>query len=86
MDATQNLKLSLGLATQIRTSNKQKDIGQALCTVVKNISGNIFLAELPDGSERTFRYLGNAGLAIGSQISITSTDLAVISYGDTPAR
>lgn len=86
MSATQNLAITLGLATQIRTSNKSKATGQELCTVARNISGNIFLAIAPDGSERTFRYLGNSGLAIGSQISITSPDLAVISYGDTKAR
>lgn len=86
MSLIQNIQASLQSATLSRTANPPKSTGQELCTVIENVSGNIFRAEATDGSERLFRYIGNAGLAIGSQISITSPDLAIIAYGDTRAR
>ena len=48
-------------------------------------TGN-YTAIAPDGSIHYFRYIGNASLAIGEQISVTTPDKAAFGYGDTKAR
>ena len=66
---------------------KPQDNSTVVCEVTGwDINVGAFTGKAPDGSIRYFRFIGNASLAIGEQVSITTPDKAVIGYGDTKAR
>jgi hypothetical protein len=66
---------------------KPIDNSTALCTVDSyDIKTGNYKGIAADGSVKYFRYIGNASLAIGSQISVITPSGALIGWGDTKAR
>ena len=89
MDAISLIKSSLSQNATNRTKAiKPVDNSAPILCAVTGFDANAghYTAIAPDGSIRYFRYIGNASLAIGEQVSITTPDKAAIGYGDTKAR
>ena len=51
-----------------------------------DINTGAFKGKAPDGSARYFRFIGNASLPIGSQVSVVLPVGALIGWADTKAR
>ena len=66
---------------------KPQDISTVVCEVTGwDLNVGAFTGKAPDGSIRYFRFIGNASLPIGSQVSIILPVGALIGYADTKAR
>ena len=89
MDAIDSIKLLLSqnAITRIKAIKPVDNTASVLCqfTDFDANTGN-YTAIAPDGSIGYFKYIGNASLAIGEQVSITTPDKAKFGYGDTKAR
>ncbi len=89
MNAINTIKimLSQNASSRIKSIAPIDNTAPTLCqaTGYDANTGN-YTAIAPDGSIRYFKYIGNASLAIGEQISITTPDKAAFGYGDTKAR
>jgi hypothetical protein len=58
-----------------------------VCEVISwNIATGTFTGKAPDGSLRYFRFIGNASLPLGSQVSVVTPDGSLIGWADTKAR
>ena len=66
---------------------KQQDNSTVVCEVTGwDINTGAFTGKAPDGSLRYFRFIGNASLSIGSQVSVVLPMGALIGWADTEAR
>lgn len=66
---------------------KSQDNSTVLCTVTAyDINTGAFTGKAPDGSLRYFRFIGNASLPIGSQVSVVLPEKGLIGWADTKAR
>jgi hypothetical protein len=89
MDATDSIKSMVATnAAQRIKAIKPIDNTAPVLGQVTGFDANVgqYTAISSDGSIRYFKYIGNASLAIGEQVSITTPDKAAIGYGDTKAR
>jgi len=82
------LKLQLEQNASRRLSlEKSQDNSVVVCEVVGyDIATASFKGKAPDGSLRYFRFIGNAALPIGSQVSVVLPDKGLIGWADTKAR
>jgi hypothetical protein len=66
---------------------KPQDNSTVVCEVMGfDVNVGAFTGKAPDGSLRYFRFIGNASLPIGSQISVVLPDKGLIGWGDTKSR
>ena len=66
---------------------KPQDNSTVVCEVTGwDINTGAFTGKAPDGSIRYFRFIGNASLPIGSQVSVVLPVGALIGWADTKAR
>lgn len=66
---------------------KPQDNSTVLCTVTDyDINTGAFTGKAPDGSLRYFRFIGNASLPIGSQVSVVLPEKGLVGWADTKAR
>jgi hypothetical protein len=73
--------------TRIKAIKSVNNTAPTLCQVTGfDANTGLYTAIIPDGSICYFKYIGNAPLAIGEQVSITTPDKAAFGYGDTKAR
>jgi hypothetical protein len=89
MNAIDSIKtmLSQNATQRIKAIKPVDNTAPVLCQVTGfDANAGQYTAIAPDGSVRYFKYIGNASLAIGEQVSITTPDKAVVGYGDTKAR
>jgi hypothetical protein len=74
-------------ATRRLSLEKQQDNSVVVCEVTGyDIKTASYTAKAPDGSLRYFRFIGNATLPIGSQVSVVLPDKGLIGWVDTKAR
>ena len=72
---------------RIKAIKSVDNTASALCQVTGfDANTGLYTAIAPDGSNHYFKYIGNASLVIGEQVSITTPDKAKFGYGDTKAR
>jgi len=68
-------------------SLKPQDNSTVVCEVMDwDINYCAFKGKAPDGSIRYFRFIGNASLPKGSQVSVILPVGALIGWADTKAR
>lgn len=80
------LQLSTNLANR-RRLEKPQDNSTVVCEVTAwDINTGTFTGKAPDGSLRYFRFIGNASLPLGSQVSVVLPVGALIGWADTKAR
>ena len=80
------LQQSINLRTRL-SKQKPQDNSAVVCEVTAyDINTGTFTGKAPDGSLRYFRFIGNASLPIGSQVSVVLPVGAIIGYADTKAR
>ena len=80
-------QLASNLIARIKAIKPVDNIAPVLCQVTGfDANTGLYTAIAPDGSNHYFKYIGNASLAIGEQVSITTPDKAKFGYGDTKAR
>jgi hypothetical protein len=78
LTANANKRLSL---------EKPQDNSTVICEVMDwDINYCAFKGKAPDGSLRYFRFIGNASLPLGSQVSVVLPVGALIGWADTEAR
>ncbi|MCA6510311.1 MAG: hypothetical protein IM566_04270 [Pseudanabaena sp. M152S2SP2A07QC] len=66
---------------------KPQDNSTVVCEVTGwDINVGAFTGKAPDGSLRYFRFIGNASLPIGSQVSVVLPMGASVGWADTKAR
>ncbi len=66
---------------------KPQDNSTVVCEVTGwDINVGAFTGKAPDGSLRYFRFIGNASLQIGSQVSVVLPMRGLIGWADTKAR
>jgi hypothetical protein len=82
------LRLQLETNANRRLSlEKQQDNSVVVCGVTGyDIKTASYTGKAPDGSLRYFRFIGNAALPIGSQVSVVLPDKGLIGWVDTKAR
>jgi|GEM_PF-2085455 len=90
MSALQNIKnqLSRNLSQRLMLGKSQEqDNSVIVCEVTGyDIATSSFKGKAPDGSLRYFRFIGNASLTVGSQVSVVLPDKGLIGWADTKAR
>jgi len=89
MNAISKIKSMLdgNAIARIKAIKPVDNTAPVLCQVTGfDANAGMYTAIAPDGSNLYFRYIGNASLAIGEQVSLTSPDKAAFGYGDTKAR
>ena len=88
MSVTDSLKLSLARSQANRLAKIAPiDNSAVICQVTNyDINTGSFIGAAPDGSTRYFRYIGNAALAIGEQVSVILPRQGIIGWADTKAR
>lgn len=88
MSITDSLKLSLARSQANRLAKIAPiDNSAVICQVTNyDINTSGYIGTAPDGSIRYFRYIGNAALAIGDQVSVVLPSQGVIGWADTKAR
>jgi hypothetical protein len=89
MNATNSIKsmLATNATIRIKATKPIDNTAPVLCQVTGfDANTGQYTAIAPDGSIQYFKYIGNASLAIGEQVSITTPDNAAFGYGDTKAR
>jgi hypothetical protein len=88
MDSLSSVKLQLEKNASRRLSQeKPQDNSVVVCEVTGyDIKTASFTGKAPDGSLRYFRFIGNATLPIGSQVSVVLPDKGLIGWVDTKAR
>jgi hypothetical protein len=88
MNALSSLKSQLAANLTNRVKNlKPQDNSTVICEVTGwDINTGSFTGKAPDGSIRYFRFIGNASLPIGSQVSVVLPSGALIGWADTKAR
>jgi hypothetical protein len=88
MSALNNIQLQQAINLRTRLSlEKSQDNSVVVCEVVGyDIATASFKGKAPDGSLRYFRFIGNAALPIGSQVSVVLPDKGLIGWVDTKAR
>ena len=80
-------QLASNLIARIKAIKPVDNIAPVLCQVTGfDANTGLYTAIAPDGSNHYFKYIGNASLTIGEQVSITTPDKAKFGYGDTKAR
>lgn len=68
-------------------SQQPQDNSTVVCEVTGwDINTGAFKGKAPDGSLKYFRFIGNASLPIGSQVSVVLPDKGLIGWADTKAR
>ena len=68
-------------------SIKPQDNATVVCEVTAwDVNVGAFKGKAPDGSLRYFRFIGNASLPIGSQVSVVLPEKGLIGWADTKAR
>lgn len=78
--------LNANLIDRLKTLQTQ-DNSTVVCEVTGwDINTGAFTGKAPDGSVRYFRFIGNASLPIGSQVSVVLPVGALIGWADTKAR
>lgn len=82
------LRLQLETNAARRLSlEKQQDNSVVVCEVIDwDINTGAFKGKAPDGSIRYFRFIGNASLPKGSQVSVVLPIGGLIGWADTKAR
>jgi len=66
---------------------KPQDNSTVVCEVTGwDITKGAFAGKAPDGSIRYFRFIGNASLPVGSQVSVILPSGSLIGWADTKAR
>lgn len=88
MDSLSSLKsqLATNLSDRVKAL-KPQDNSTVVCEVTGwDINTGAFTGKAPDGSIRYFRFIGNASLPIGSQVSVVLPVGALIGWADTKAR
>jgi hypothetical protein len=79
-------QLAANLVNRVKTLRTQ-DNSTVVCEVMDwDINTGAFKGKAPDGSLRYFRFIGNASLPIGSQVSVVLPVGALIGWADTKAR
>jgi hypothetical protein len=79
-------QLATNLVNRVKTL-KPQDNSTVVCEVTAwDINTGAFTGKAPDGSVRYFRFIGNASLPIGSQVSVVLPVGALIGWADTKAR
>lgn len=79
-------QLAANLVNRVKTL-KPQDNSTVVCEVMDwDINTGAFKGKAPDGSIRYFRFIGNASLPIGSQVSVVLPVGALIGWADTKAR
>jgi hypothetical protein len=74
-------------ASRRLSQEKPQDNSVVVCEVTGyDIKTASFTGKSPDGSLRYFRFIGNATLPIGSQVSVVLPDKGLIGWVDTKAR
>jgi hypothetical protein len=88
MNATSKLNQQLSTNLLQRLGKiKPQDNSTVVCEVTRyNIDTGTFEGKAPDGSLRYFRFIGNASLPIGSQVSVILPEQGTIGWADTKAR
>ena len=67
--------------------DKPQDNSRVVCEVTGwDITKGAFAGKAPDGSIRYFRFIGNASLPVGSQVSVILPSGSLIGWADTKAR
>lgn len=80
------LQLATNLSDRVKAL-KPQDNSTVVCEVTGwDINTGSFKGKAPDGSLRYFRFIGNASLPIGSQVSVVLPVGALIGWADTKAR
>lgn len=78
--------LNANLIDRLKSLQTQ-DNSTVVCEVMDwDINYCAFKGKAPDGSIRYFRFIGNASLPIGSQVSVVLPVGALIGWADTKAR
>lgn len=78
--------LNANLIDRLKALETQ-DNSTVVCEVTAwDINTGAFTGKAPDGSVRYFRFIGNASLPIGSQVSVVLPVGALIGWADTKAR
>lgn len=78
--------LNANLIDRLKTL-KPQDNSTVVCEVMDwDINTGAFRGKAPDGSIRYFRFIGNASLPKGSQVSVVLPVGALIGWADTKAR
>jgi hypothetical protein len=82
------LQLETNAARRLSLEKQQdQDNSVVICEVIGyDIATASFKGKAPDGSLRYFRFIGNASLPIGSQVSVVLPDKGLIGWVDTKAR
>lgn len=79
-------QLATNLADRLKTL-KPQDNSTVVCEVMDwDINTGAFKGKAPDDSIRYFRFIGNASLPKGSQVSVVLPVGALIGWADTKAR
>ena len=79
-------QLAANLVNRVKTLRTQ-DNSTVVCEVMDwDINTGAFKGKAPDGSLRYFRFIGNASLPIGSQVSVVLPVGALIGWADTKSR
>ena len=79
-------QLATNLVNRVKSLQTQ-DNSTVVCEVMGwDINIGAFKGKAPDGSIRYFRFIGNASLPIGSQVSVVLPVGALIGWADTKAR
>ena len=66
---------------------KPENNSAVICEVQSyDVNTGAFIGKAPDGSLRYFRFIGNASLPIGSQVSVVLPEKGLIGWADTKAR
>ncbi len=81
-------QLSRNLSQRLAVEKSQEqDNSVVVCEVTGyDIATSCFKGKAPDGSLRYFRFIGNASLPKGSQVSVVLPDKGLIGWVDTKAR
>lgn len=80
------IQLNDNLINRLQTI-KPNNNSAVICEVQSfDVNTGAFIGEAADGSLRYFRFIGNASLPIGSQVSVVLPEKGLIGWADTESR
>ena len=88
MDSINSLQIQIATNLTKRLQTIQHENNSAVICEVQNYDVNtgVFVGKASDDSLRYFRFIGNASLPIGSQVSVVLPEKGLIGWADTKSR